>query len=354
MSTILLDGQTTRMPLESATISHSLLSEEQLAFLNENGYVALPEITSDEEIVELRQIISGLFEKKAGYDQGAYFNFAGAEEDKDGPSIPQIVGPHHFAHQLKRTEFRRNAAAVARQILGPQARFHVDHTMTKPPLVGAATPWHQDEAFKDPRFKYREISIWMPLQPVNDLNGCMQFIPGTHTGKILPHRNPNHDARVHALECYEGFDPAQAVACPLPAGGCTIHFGRTVHGAGPNRSDAPRYAYVLIFQVPAEAAENPQEFPWLQNKNTARMQRSSRWLRQGGKYVNLWRAIRKQGSAGLQARVPEADQTGVCLPEAVRAAGGWHFAPESILTTDLGLFRPIRGLDVERALAQPT
>ena len=271
------------------------LSEEQLTFLNRNGYLALSAITSGEEVAALRTIITGLFEKKVGFEQGAYFNFAGAEEDADGPSIPQIVGPHHFVHGLKRTQFRRNAAAVARQILGPQARFHVDHTMTKPPRVGAATPWHQDEAFKDPRFEHREISIWMPLQPVDDLNGCMEFVPGTHKGAVLPHRNPNHDARVHALECYEGFDPARAVSCPLPAGGCTIHFGRTVHGAGSNRSDAPRYAYVLIFHVPVGAAvENPPEFPWLQDKNTARMQRSSKWLRRGGKYVNLWRAIRNK------------------------------------------------------------
>ena len=282
------------MTLESAPPSYPLLTEEQLASLNKNGYLALPKITTSEEVAELRQIIAGLFEKKVGYDQGAYFNFAGAEEDVDAPSIPQIVGLHNFAGKLKRTEFRRNAAAVARQILGPQAGFHVDHSLAKPPVVGAATPWHQDEAFKDPRLDYREVSFWMPLQPVNALNGCMEFIPGTHAGEILPHRNPNHDARVHAIECFAGFDPADAVACPLPAGGCTIHFGRTLHGSGPNRSDAPRYAYVLIFQVPSEPAKQPKDFPWLQSKNTARMQRSRRWLQRGGTYVNLWRRIRNK------------------------------------------------------------
>ena len=281
--------------LENTHSTHSPLSADQVAFLNQNGYLALPKITSAEEVVELRRIIVSLFEKKAGYDQGAYFNFAGAEEDDDAPSIPQIVGPHHFAHQLKRTEFRRSAAAIACQILGPQARFHVDHTLAKPPLIGAATPWHQDEAFKDPRFEYRELTFWMPLQPVSDLNGCMQFIPGTHTKQVFPHRNPNHDPRVHALECYEGFDPGQAVACPLPAGGCTLHFGRTLHGAGPNHSDAFRYAYVLIFHVATGmVATNPQQFPWLQDKNTARMRRSKRWMQQGGKYINLWRAIRNK------------------------------------------------------------
>jgi hypothetical protein len=33
-------------------------------------------------------------------------------------------------------------------------------------LNGAATPWHQDEAFRDPAYDYAEITIWMPLQAV--------------------------------------------------------------------------------------------------------------------------------------------------------------------------------------------
>ncbi len=271
-----------------------ILSEEQLRFLSENGYLALPKITSDEEVAELREIIENLFGKKAGLDQGAYFNFAGAEEDEDAPSVPQIVAPHNFAGKLKKTEFRRNAAELARQILGPQARFHIDHTLVKPPVDGAATPWHQDEAFKDARYLYKEISIWMPLQPVNEKNGCMAFIPKSHAKGILPHRSPNDDPRVHAVECCDGFDPADAVACPLPAGGCTIHFGRTLHAAGPNRSDAPRFAYVLIFHIPPELAgssENPQAFPWLQGKKTARMQRTKQWMENGGTYVNWWRVI---------------------------------------------------------------
>lgn len=279
---------------ESALISSPLLSEERLGFLHKNGFVTVPRITSPEEVSALQGIIAHLFGTRAGHDQGAHFNFAGAEEDPDAPNIPQIVGPQNFARALKRSEFRRNATELARQILGPQARFHTDHTLVKPPINGAATLWHQDEAFKGLWPDYREVSFWLPLQAVNERNGCMEFIPGSHEKGILPHRTPNDDARVHALECFEGFDPADAVTCPLPAGGCTIHFGRTLHGAGPNRSDEPRYAYVLIFHVPPEESAGGKSFPWLQHKNTARMQRSKHWLLHGGKFVNLWRRVRNK------------------------------------------------------------
>ena len=279
--------------LKTAQLSRSRLGEEQLSFFKKNGYVALPEVTSAEEIVELRQIIGDLFRRKAGHEQGAYFNFAaGAEEDPNAPNIPQIVAPQNFDARLKKTEFRRNAAALARQLLGPEARFHIDHTLCKPAVDGAATPWHQDEAFRDGNFEFTEVSFWMPLQPVDEINGCMEFIPGSQEWGILPHRTPNNDPRIHALECYEGFDPADAVANPLPAGGCTIHGGRTLHGAGPNHSHAPRYAYVLIFRIPPVPAKNPQPFPWMRNRNTSRMQRINQWMKGKGTYVKYWRLLR--------------------------------------------------------------
>ena len=43
----------------------------------------------------------------------------------------------------------------------------------KPARIGEATPWHQDEAFQDPMFDYREVSFWLALQPVDEANSCM-------------------------------------------------------------------------------------------------------------------------------------------------------------------------------------
>lgn len=305
------------MPTITQPVSASLqngsqiLSAAQVAFFKENGYLALDRITTDEDVTEIRSIIEQLFVQKAGHDQGAYFNFAGDEKDEKAPILPQIMAPRYFAGRLKKSQFRRNAALVARQILGPEARFHIDHTLMKPPIDGPATQWHQDEAFKDPRFECDEISIWMPLQPVNDVNGCMMFIPGTNRGEVLPHRTPGNDPKIHAIECYEGFDPAAAVSCPLPTGGCTIHHGRTLHGAGPNRSGAPRYAYVLIFQNTHRPAKTPRSFPWMESKATDRMERREKWMKKGGRFVTTWRWLRdKEPSDYKRAFIKVAKKIG--------------------------------------------
>ncbi|HUB48695.1 MAG TPA: phytanoyl-CoA dioxygenase family protein [Acetobacteraceae bacterium] len=163
----------------------------------------------------------------------------------------------------------------------------------KPATSGPPTPWHQDEAFRDPCYDYREVSVWLALQPVNRQNGCMEFISGSNRGDLLPHRPLGGDPTVHALECYTGFDPAMAVPCPLPAGGCTIHTGRTLHYAGSNVSGQARYAYGLIFSAPPVPAREVRSFPWLAARDTRHEQRARAWRAQGGLGVETVRWMRK-------------------------------------------------------------
>lgn len=211
-------------------------------------------------------------------------------DDGSAPArFPQILHPRAFAPELVGTPFFKMARAIAEQLLGPDVRFKADISLMKPARIGGATPWHQDEAFQDPAFDYNEISFWLALQPVNQANSCMAYVPGSHKGPVLPHGFPGGDPRIHALECIDGFDPEDAVPCPLPAGGCVIHNQRTVHGAPPNVSDSDRLAYVLIFDTVPVPARVARSFPWRASHRTARAQRELAWRRQGGLLVHLWR-----------------------------------------------------------------
>ena len=54
------------------------------------------------------------------------------------------------------------------------------HAIRKPERMGAATPWHQDEAYAPPELDYGRgggfnvVNSWMPLQPCDADSGCMQ------------------------------------------------------------------------------------------------------------------------------------------------------------------------------------
>jgi ectoine hydroxylase-related dioxygenase (phytanoyl-CoA dioxygenase family) len=65
----------------------------------------------------------------------------------------------------------------------------------------------------------------------------------------------------------------QIVACPIPAGGITIHHCRTFHYTGPNLTDQPRRAYILSFAVPSKLRTTKRIFPWQLFKRTASEER---------------------------------------------------------------------------------
>ena len=271
----------------------SQLTPAQIQHFETDGFIALPQIAPGGDVQAIRRIIIRMHEKKTGFREGAQFDLLGAD-DSGTPKITQILSPHLFAKSLRRSMFFKNAFALARQLLGPAAQFSFDHALIKPAYIGAATPWHQDEAFRDPAFDYHELSIWMPLQPVNLENGCMEFIPGSHREDILPHRSPSGDVSVHALECVAPADPREIIACPLPAGGCTIHTPRTLHGTGSNRSALPRYAYVLGFNTPRQRRAVPREFPWRAEKQELRAIREESWRRRGGALILKWRDLQRR------------------------------------------------------------
>jgi ectoine hydroxylase-related dioxygenase (phytanoyl-CoA dioxygenase family) len=265
----------------------------QLAQFREQVYLALEAVTTPEEVERLREIFDRLFASRAGWDRGQSFDLAGTDEAGKTAVLPQILNPIQFAPELAETQFRKNALEIARQLLGPDAEPWFEHAICKPAKIGAATPWHQDEAHRyDPGVDYEQISIWMPLQPATEANGCMRYIPGSHLGPILDHRSLDSDSRKSALECIGTFDQTAAKSCPLPPGGAAIHHCRTIHGAGENLTAETRRAYILAFRSAPRPAPDREIYPWLMGKHTPAAKRAEAWEHRGGV---VGRSARKLG-----------------------------------------------------------
>jgi hypothetical protein len=268
------------------------LSDEQVGTLLERGFTSFENVAYETEIAELRARCERLIFKSAGAKEGAFFDFVG-----DAPlattGLTQLLMPSNFDPELRRMDYHKRLSVFAEQILGPRARFAGDHLFYKPSVAGPSTPWHQDEAFRDPSFEYHEVSFWLPLQPATVANGCLRFIPGSHLMEVQPHRKLVGKERSHGIECYAGFSPDDAVSCAIPAGGCTVHLGRTLHGAGPNSTATARLAYVVIFDVPATIARVKRTFDW-QKQTTSRDEIEREWKRGKGRLVYLSRRLRSR------------------------------------------------------------
>lgn len=178
----------------------------------------------------------------------------------------QIMHPsrHHAV-------FRANAAleagrAVARMLLDtPDPVLLYDQLLYKPPGHPAETPWHQDLAYREVPFlaagtpiRGSAVMFWVALDDVDAATGCMHFVPGAHTGALLPHvvasGDPVDDARLLAIaEPERHLALETAIACPLAAGGATVHGVGTPHYTSANRSRTRRRrAYIFNLMRPPD------------------------------------------------------------------------------------------------------
>src|SRR4051794_4579556 len=243
---------------DTAHFSTLELDREQIEAFERDGFLSIDSLTTVDEAERLRAVYDRLFEADAQIGRAERGELARCS---DGPSLlPQILNPDRYAPELRESSAYRNVLASARQLLGPQASHMGMHAIRKPPRDGAETPWHQDEAYWDPDWAHRAISVWMPLQPATLDNGCMHFVPGSHLLEVQEHQLI--DQATEGLELTDDSEVRGAIACPLPPGGATVHANRTLHYAGANRTDEPRRALIMAFEVRPVRLAEAREFPW--------------------------------------------------------------------------------------------
>jgi hypothetical protein len=260
----------------AATLIGPRVSEDDIAALRRDGFLLVKGLSSIEEIESLRAPFDSLFSERRGWESGDLFDMVGLESGEQDLALPQHVWPSRYEPLLQQSKLASSARSIAEQILGPKLENDLEHAVNKPPFSGAATPWHQDDAFHRKGSGVPEsISIWMPLQDVSLENGCMQYIRGSNLGPLYPHRSPRNDPRIHGLETVSIPDLTNCVAVPMRAGDAVIHLSRTLHSAGVNFSEQPRRAYVLGFSVRARRDRIlTRDYPWNLEKQTVREQRA--------------------------------------------------------------------------------
>lgn len=249
--------------MASNTDFHVDLTDEQIAFFQDNGYLHIPRITTDAEITWLQGIYDELFTERTGEAEGRYFDLAGPRAHNGQETLPQVLGPEAQFPELRESLYFRNAHRLAAALLKvtPEKVSGGGHMILKPAAYGNETPWHQDEAYWNPEVLPHSLSVWMPLDAATLESGCLQFIPRSHKGEVRWHRHINDDPLVHGLVT-DDVEVSEAVACPIPAGGATFHHCRTLHYAGPNSTAHARRAYILVFGGPPKKLENPMDRPW--------------------------------------------------------------------------------------------
>jgi ectoine hydroxylase-related dioxygenase (phytanoyl-CoA dioxygenase family) len=268
------------------------LTSAQVAEFVRQGFLVIdtPLITQSERSW-CADVLMRMIEGGVGRSEGRNLDLT-AKDGAGEMTSPSVLQPSMYATELRRLSYREAALAVARQLLGRSASFAGDHAIFKPSHRGHPTPWHQDEAFREPGFVYDEISIWIAMTESTVENGAMAYIPGSHLLGVLPHRLHGGATEANTIECYAGFDPKSAAICPIPAGAMIIHHCRTVHGSLSNTGGSSRLAYILQYSTPVKLSKDLVAAPWLDHLRSSSQQQRKRNLFHGGIFPELLRILR--------------------------------------------------------------
>jgi hypothetical protein len=270
----------------------TFLSEGDLQSFSANGFLAVTSISPSAELSEIRSVLADLIARRAGEKEGALFDTMEGSTSLGVPASIQLTDPSNYNAWLLETGYVRNATRIAQQLL-PNCFLRCNFVLLKRAKVGSGTPWHQDEAYFDPRYDHATLTFWMPLQDVGPNDGCMIYVPGSPQMGMLEHRSLHGDTHTHSFECAVSFNQDQCVTVPLQAGDCVIHGQRTLHRSTNNESSVDRYAYILSFVTQPTLCEKPRKAPWLEQRQSVEQQMRRTWMLRGGFFVILVRKVRR-------------------------------------------------------------
>jgi len=133
---------------------------------------------------------------------------------------------------------------VAAELEGVDAnRIYLDQALVKEPY-GSPTQYHLDGPWW-PFDSTHACTIWVALDDSTLENGCLYFVPGSHRLGLSTAGDLGPDVgAVFAVHPEAAMPPTPS---PVPAGGCSIHNARTVHGAGANMTPGRRRAMTAAF-----------------------------------------------------------------------------------------------------------
>lgn len=223
------------------------LSEEQIAFFEENGYVSGIKLLDEDQVERLNKELLEVMDPKHPNHDLLYEFHSNESEDKDHVLF------HSLGHWRMTPGFHDvlwNPAFVmaAYQLLGQKAvRFWHDQLFCKPAKHGGVVAWHQDYSYWTRTTPMQHLTAWVGLDDASDENGCLQYISGSHRWGLL--NKPVLTGEMEGLKAFLNEEQTRKLDRPTPIemkkGYAAFHHPLLVHGSFENNSERPRRAFVL-------------------------------------------------------------------------------------------------------------
>ncbi|MBI3463547.1 MAG: phytanoyl-CoA dioxygenase family protein [Planctomycetes bacterium] len=137
---------------------------------------------------------------------------------------------------------------LAEALVGEPAAADSPEWFNKPPGTVHVTPPHQDNYYFC-LAPSSVVTIWLALDPVQEANGCLRYVRGSHLRGFRAHAPSNILGFSQGITDYGRDDLARETQIHLQPGDAVAHHGMTIHRADPNRSPTRhRRAFAIVFK----------------------------------------------------------------------------------------------------------
>ncbi len=216
-----------------------MLTQDQIEFYTENGYLHIPQVYTPEEVEAMRRELDQLIQEWATTNMGwtgPWRQVYMSPDVEQRSMLTHLHDLHLYSEAWCRAVTNPRLAEAMSALLGPNVELHHTTLHVKPPETGMPFPLHQDSPFyQHEGFGY--VDAIVHLDDTNDENGCLRFVPGSHKQGHIEHITQVDGQAVSPHLPTDKWRLENTVPCPAKAGDVVAFSIYTVHGSYINRTN---------------------------------------------------------------------------------------------------------------------
>ena len=222
------------------------LTDEQVAFFRENGYLHNIKLLEEWQVDKLNKELAAIADPD--HPGQPYFYYYQSNESGNPETVLfHALGAWRITEGFHDVIYNPAFLMAASQLLDDKpVRFWHDQLFCKPAKHGGVVAWHQDYSYWTRTAPMQHLTCWIGLDDATKDNGCLYYSPGSHKWGLLD--KPELAGDMEGLMDYL-TEEQKAEFKPIPIemkkGYGSFHHALMVHGSYENRSANSRRAFVL-------------------------------------------------------------------------------------------------------------
>lgn len=225
-----------------------MLSPEQVAAFDADGYVMVPELLSPAEAAALRDV--AVRDKELAAQRTS-------RDDGEGGAVDLVVQNELPEDSVYGAIVRDERIVSAMELVLGGEVYHYHHKMIlKEARRGGAWAWHQDYGYwyNNGCLFPHLASCMIAVDRATQANGCLQVLRGSHHIGRVDHGAVGEQTGADPERVEAALGVCERVYVELEPGSAVLFHCNTLHRSDQNTSDDPRWAFICCYNA---AQNNP-------------------------------------------------------------------------------------------------